>query len=145
MTVSSMSGMFSTQPSIRGTTHQQTWLHMCVCVCVCVECWGGGSPSLIPTSSPIKRQGSSLTHFNPWTSGRTPPWQLGHKLAPRFPFPSSLPGPFPFSPLSLARPSHSWVFVTRLFRLPGLHPAGTRSCRLPAVTVSLASNRSSRP
>ena len=45
--------------------------------------------------------------------GQDPTLAAGSQTCTCFPFPASLPGPFPFSPLSLARPSHGWGFVAQ--------------------------------
>ena len=112
---------------------------MCVCVCVL-----GGSPSLIPTSSPIKgRETQSLTgsmdkRQDPTLAAETPITNL-HLV-----FPSPLHSQA-FSILSSELGqviTHLGVYSTKVFRLPGLHPAWTRSCNIPAVTISLVSSES---
>lgn len=94
------------------------------------------TPFLIFASSSIKRQGSSLTTSIHVPAAGPHPGSWVTNLHLVFPSPSSLPGPFPFSPLSLARPSHSWVFV--MLGLDCLvYILRDQELSLPAVTISL--------
>ena len=113
---------------------------MCVCVCVCV-CWGVPIPDpyLLSHQKVVK-----LSHsLAPWTNGRTPPWQLKPWITILY-----LVFPSPHKAFSIRSSelgqviTHLGVYSTRIFRLPGLHPVWTRSCHIPAVTISLVNNES---
>ena len=110
-------------------------------MCVCVL--GGLHPWPLHLLS-HQRQGNSVTHWlhgqrqDPTLAAETPITNL-HLV-----FPAPLHSQA-FSILSSELGqviTHLGAYSTKVFRLPVLHPAWTRSCHIPAVTISLVNSES---